>query len=125
MTRSSPTKASRDESAWAPGSLPAPALQLANAPVVVRYVAAFALTVLAAAVAVAADSQVTIPNLSLVFVVPVVISAVFFGLDSSLFSAILGALAYNYFLTEPRYSLAVSDPSTSGPLRCSSWLAVS
>ena len=53
----------------------------------------------------------TIPNLSLVFVIPVVVAAVTFGLGSSLFSAILGALAYNFFLTEPRYTLMVDDPA--------------
>ena len=53
----------------------------------------------------------TIPNLSLVFVVPVIIAGVSLGLGPSLFSAILGALAFNFFLTEPRYSLAVDDPA--------------
>ena len=61
--------------------------------------------------AVAIESTVTIPNLSLVFVIPVVVAAVTFGLGSSLFSAILGALAYNFFLTEPRYTLMVDDPA--------------
>ena len=65
----------------------------------------------ATAVAVAIESTVTIPNLSLVFVIPVVVAAVTFGLGSSLFSAILGALAYNFFLTEPRYTLMVDDPA--------------
>src|SRR5262249_9984072 len=54
---------------------------------------------------------VTVPNLSLVFVIPVVIAAITFGLGPSLCSAILGALAYNFFLIEPRYSLAVDDPA--------------
>jgi K+-sensing histidine kinase KdpD len=54
---------------------------------------------------------VTIPNLSLVFVVPVIIAGVSLGLGPSLCSAILGALAFNFFLTEPRYTLAVDDPA--------------
>ncbi len=78
-------------------------------PVVVRYLASFALTAVATVVAVGVDSTVTIPNLSLVFVVPVIIAGVSLGLGPSLFSAILGALAFNFFLTEPRYSLAVDD----------------
>ena len=69
------------------------------------------MTAVATAVAVGLDSSVTIPNLSLVFVIPVVVAAVTFGLGSSLFSAILGALAYNFFLTEPRYTLMVDDPA--------------
>jgi K+-sensing histidine kinase KdpD len=61
--------------------------------------------------AVGVDSKVTIPNLSLVFVVPVIIAGVSLGLGPSLCSAIIGALAFNFFLTEPRYSLAVDDPA--------------
>jgi K+-sensing histidine kinase KdpD len=76
-----------------------------------RYLASIAMTALATVVAVGADSKVTIPNLSLVFVVPVIVAGVSFGLGPSLCSAILGALAFNFFLTEPRYSLAVDDPA--------------
>ena len=76
-----------------------------------RYLAAIAMTALATVVAVSADSKVAIPNLSLVFVVPVIIAGVSLGLGPSLCSAVLGALAFNFFLTEPRYSLAVDDPA--------------
>ncbi|MGA7083671.1 MAG: DUF4118 domain-containing protein [Pseudolabrys sp.] len=82
-----------------------------TAPVVVRYLASFAMTAVATVVAVGVDSKVTIPNLSLLFVVPVIIAGVSLGLGPSLCSAILGALAFNFFLTEPRYSLAVDDPA--------------
>jgi K+-sensing histidine kinase KdpD len=78
---------------------------------VVRYLASIAMTAVATVVAVGADSKVTIPNLSLVFVVPVIIAGVGLGLGPSLCSAVLGALAFNFFLTEPRYSLAVDDPA--------------
>ena len=78
---------------------------------VVRYLASFAMTAVATVVAVGVDSTVTIPNLSLVFVLPVIIAGVSLGLGPSLCSAILGALAFNFFLTEPRYSLAVDDPA--------------
>ena len=77
----------------------------------VRYLASFAMTAVATIVAVGVDLTVTIPNLSLVFVVPVIIAGVSLGLGPSLFSAVLGALAFNFFLTEPRYSLAVDDPA--------------
>jgi K+-sensing histidine kinase KdpD len=82
-----------------------------TASLVVRYLASIAMTAVATAVAVGVDNQLTIPNLSLVFVVPVVIAGVGLGLGPSLCSAILGALAFNFFLTEPRYSLAVDDPA--------------
>jgi K+-sensing histidine kinase KdpD len=82
-----------------------------TASVAVSYLASFAMTAVATAVAVSVDNNVTIPNLSLVFVVPVIIAGVSFGLGPSLCSAILGALAFNFFLTEPRYTLAVDDPA--------------
>ncbi|MBZ9670646.1 DUF4118 domain-containing protein [Mesorhizobium sp. ESP7-2] len=84
---------------------------LADAPAAVRYLASFAMTAFATVVAAGVDSQVAIPNISLIFVVPVIIGAVGLGLAPSLFSAILGALAYNFFLTEPRYTLIVDDPA--------------
>ncbi|WP_247778558.1 DUF4118 domain-containing protein [Bradyrhizobium sp. 170] len=77
----------------------------------VRYLASMAMTAAATVMAVGVETKVTIPNLSLVFVVPVIIAGVSLGLGPSLCSAILGALAFNFFLTEPRYSLAVDDPS--------------
>lgn len=78
---------------------------------VLGYLASLLMTALATIVAIGVDSEVKIPNLSLVFVVPVIVAAVGFGLGPSLCSAILGAVAYNFFLTEPRYSLAVDDPA--------------
>ena len=82
-----------------------------EAAAVVRYLASLAMTAVAAVVAVGVDSQVAIPNISLIFVVPVIIAAIGLGLGPSLFSAILGALAYNFFLTEPRHTLMVDDPA--------------
>lgn len=75
------------------------------------YLAAFAMTAVATVLAVSVDLGVKVPNLSLMFVVPVVIAGVSFGLGPSLCAAVLGALAYNFFLTEPRYSLEVKDPA--------------
>ena len=76
-----------------------------------RYLASIAMTAAATIMAVGIDSKVTIPNLSLIFVIPVIVAGVGLGLGPSLCSAILGALAFNFFLTEPRYSLAVDDPA--------------
>jgi two-component system sensor histidine kinase KdpD len=82
-----------------------------EASAVMRYLASFLMTAVATVVAVGVDSAVTIPNLSLVFVVPVIIAGVAFGLGPSVCSALLGALAYNFFLTEPRYTLVVDAPA--------------
>jgi K+-sensing histidine kinase KdpD len=77
----------------------------------VRYLASVAMTAAATIVAIGVDTKVNIPNLSLVFVIPVIIAGVSLGLGPSLCAAILGALAFNFFLTEPRYSLVIDDPS--------------
>ncbi len=90
---------------------PLPGIQLLSAPFAVRYLAAVVMTAIATALAVGIDSRVAIPNVSLIFVIPVIVAAVTFGLGPSLFSAILGALAYNFFLTDPRYTLIVDDPA--------------
>jgi K+-sensing histidine kinase KdpD len=74
-----------------------------------RYLASVAMTGIATIIAVGIDSHVTIPNLSLIFVVPVIVAGLSLGLGPSFCSAILGALAFNFFLTEPRYSLSVDD----------------
>jgi K+-sensing histidine kinase KdpD len=76
-----------------------------------RYLASVAMTVAATIVAIAVDSKLNIPNLSLVFVIPVIVAGLGFGLGPSLCAAILGALAFNFFLTAPRYTLVIDDPS--------------
>ena len=91
---------------------PAPGAEPLFGPVaseLMRYLASIAMTAFATVVAVSVDSKVNIPNLSLVFVVPVIVAGVSLGLGPSFCSAVLGALAFNFFLTEPRYSLAVDD----------------
>ena len=105
------TDAGRSETARVDDLEPAQALQLNRAPIVVRYLAAVIMTALATIVAIGLDSTVTIPNLSLIFVIPVVVASVTVGFGPSLCAAVLGALAYNFFLTEPRYSFEVEDPA--------------
>lgn len=76
-----------------------------------RYLASVAMTAVATIVAIAVDSKVNIPNLSMVFVIPVIVAGLGLGLGPSLCAAILGALAFNFFLTEPRYTLVIDDPA--------------
>ncbi|MGZ3402853.1 MAG: sensor histidine kinase [Phenylobacterium sp.] len=77
--------------------------------------AAYALSCLMVAAAtlgaVLVDQVQTVPNLSLIFVLPVVIAAVSFGWGPSLAAAVAGALAYNFFLIAPLYTLRVADPA--------------
>lgn len=80
-------------------------------PAALQYLAALVMVVFASAIAVGVDDRIAIPNVSLVYVVPVVIAGATFGVGPSLCAAVLGALSYNFFLTEPRYTFTVDDPA--------------
>lgn len=74
---------------------------------------AFALLVVAVAVVigVALWPWIGVQNIGLVFLTGVVGIAVRFGLWPSLFASVASALCYNFFFTEPYYTLSIADPS--------------
>lgn len=61
--------------------------------------------------AVIVNQLVAIPNLSLIFVLPVLIAAVTFGFGPALAAALVGLIAYNFFLIPPLYTFRVADPA--------------
>lgn len=73
------------------------------------YLAALIAVAVATGLAIAVDREIQAPNLSLIFVLPVVFAAATFGWGPSLLAAVGGALAYNFFLIAPRYTFAVED----------------
>ncbi|MFT3728874.1 MAG: sensor histidine kinase KdpD [Terricaulis sp.] len=75
------------------------------------YVGASALVVLATALAVALYGLGAVPNISLVFVLPVIVAAIRYGMAVSIYTAIISALAYNYFLLPPLYTFTIAEPS--------------
>ena len=75
------------------------------------YVGSTVLVGLATALAVALDQIRDVPNISLVFVLPVIAAAVRYGMAVSIYTAIISALAYNYFLIPPLYTFTIADPS--------------
>lgn len=75
------------------------------------HAAAAALVAAATLAALAIETAASVPNLSLLFVLPVVLCAIRYGAASALSAAVLGVLACNFFLIEPRYTLRVADPS--------------
>ncbi|CAH1681206.1 Osmosensitive K+ channel histidine kinase KdpD [Hyphomicrobiales bacterium] len=85
--------------------------QGADLPIAVGYLAALALSALATVVASALESVATVPNLSLIYVLPVIVTAIAFGFGPSMLAAVAGASAYNFFFTAPRFSLQVEDPA--------------
>jgi K+-sensing histidine kinase KdpD len=82
-------------------------------PPVARYGLTLVMVAAATWAAVLFDRLTGAPNLSLVYVLPVVIAAASFGWGPALTAAVLGALAYNFFLIAPLYTLRVSDPSNA------------
>ncbi|HTX48289.1 MAG TPA: DUF4118 domain-containing protein [Caulobacteraceae bacterium] len=74
---------------------------------------ALSLLMVAATVVVAGAVQagLQIHGLTLFFVLPVVISATSFGWGPSITATIAGVLAYDFFFTEPKFSLAIASPA--------------
>jgi two-component system sensor histidine kinase KdpD len=79
--------------------------------VLLGYLWAMLMTAAATVAAVLMDHAAPVPNVSLVFVLPVVIAAVSFGWGPALVAALAGALSYNFFLIEPKYTLRIDDPA--------------
>lgn len=76
-----------------------------------RYAAAVAMAGLATLAALVAERWVTPGAATLVFVLPVAAAAAWFGLAPALAAAGCAVLAFNFFLTEPRYTLRIDDPA--------------
>ena len=73
---------------------PGRSVRLSDLPAAAGYAAATVMVGFATLVAMALDGVTTVPNLSLVFVLPVILTAVFFGLGPTLAGAVLGALGW-------------------------------
>jgi two-component system sensor histidine kinase KdpD len=86
-------------------------IRLSNLPAAAGYAVATITVSFATLVGMALDGVTTVPNLSLVFVLPVILTAVFSGIGPTLAAAVLGALSFNFFFTAPRYTLQVDDPA--------------
>ena len=51
-----------------------------------------------------------LPNLSMVFLIPVIFCAVRFGLSASIAASLLSFLAFDFFFVDPRYEFTISQP---------------
>jgi two-component system sensor histidine kinase KdpD len=72
-------------------------------------IVAIAATVLAG-VALRALSNQALASIGMLFLIPVMISAVSSGLRTALFTAFFSLVAYNFFFLEPLYTLTISNP---------------
>lgn len=96
------------ESKTSPGAPTFPPIAL---PAWDAYARSAAAVAVASAVTLPIDLFIDIPNISLVFLGAVLFSAIRDGLAPSLLTAIVSTLAYNFFLTDPRFTFRVADPS--------------
>lgn len=83
----------------------------ARLPPPLHYALAVVLVALATVLAFAAQQVVSAANLTLIYVLPVVIAASASGWGPSLVAVVLGATTFDFFFTEPYYSLAIANPS--------------
>lgn len=83
-----------------------------------------ALVATAALAAAGAERWLDPQSLALFFVVPVVVSAIRYGLWASLGGSFLSALALNYLFVEPRYTFVVARPQDLAALMLFSTVAV-
>ena len=58
----------------------------------------------------AIEQVARLPNLSMVFLFAVLVSALRFGLWPAIATAVMSFLAYNFFFIEPRYTFTVAEP---------------
>jgi K+-sensing histidine kinase KdpD len=77
----------------------------------VGYAASAALVATAGMLAFVVDHIIDAPNLSLVFVLPVIVAAAAYGWGPALASAVLGVGVLDFFFIQPRYSFAVANPT--------------
>ena len=82
---------------------------------VLRYAQPYAEALLVTALATAGGlfmvDHLDVPNVSLVFLIPVLAAAVRHGLAASLWAAVLSVLSFDYFFLPPVYHFTISDPA--------------
>jgi two-component system sensor histidine kinase KdpD len=71
---------------------------------------AFACVLPAALIGALIDRIVYLPNISLLFLISVLTSAVYAGFAAALMAALLSALAYNFFFIPPLYTFTIASP---------------
>lgn len=91
------------------GAAPA-SLELARLPAVARYGGAVFFVALATGLGMAFQSVVSTANLTLLFVLPVILTATMFGWGPSLVSVVAGVLSFDFFFTEPKLSFVIDSP---------------
>ncbi|WP_114228929.1 MULTISPECIES: sensor histidine kinase [Sphingomonas] len=74
------------------------------------YLLSLLLVALFTGVAIAADAFGGLTNVALVYLVPVLAAASWYGWKTGVFTGLCSALAYNFFFLPPRYTFTIQDP---------------
>jgi K+-sensing histidine kinase KdpD len=79
-------------------------------PLVVQYGLSLLLVAVATGLGYVAEKAVTSDNVTLIYVLPVVMAASAFGWGPALAAVAASVLAFDFFFTEPRYSFTIYSP---------------
>ena len=77
-------------------------------PLIAQYGLALVFVALATGLAFLVQHLISAPNVTLIYVLPVIISATLFGWGPSLLAVAVGVIAFDFFFTEP---LRLTNPS--------------
>jgi two-component system, OmpR family, sensor histidine kinase KdpD len=77
------------------------------------YLGSAAVVVIALACGVVIERHIGVQSVLLVFLLPILASAILWGLLPSLFACVLGVLAFNFFLIPPIYTFTIADPENA------------
>jgi K+-sensing histidine kinase KdpD len=80
-------------------------------PLIAQYGLALVFVALATGLAFLVQHLISAPNVTLIYVLPVIISATLFGWGPSLLAVAVGVIAFDFFFTEPYYSFTMTKPS--------------
>jgi K+-sensing histidine kinase KdpD len=80
-------------------------------PFAIHYGAALAMVAGATLLAFVVKNVIAAPNLTLIYVLPVVVAGAAFGWGPSLVAVIAGVLAFDFFFTEPYFSFTIYSPA--------------
>lgn len=80
-------------------------------PLAVQYLIVLMMVAVATLLAFVFEHLISTPNLTLIYVLPVVLAATAFGWGPALAATVAGVLAFDFFFTRPYFSLWIAAPS--------------
>jgi two-component system sensor histidine kinase KdpD len=89
---------------------PSAAAVLSPAPLVTSLATSAGAVAIAVLVGVGLEQVTRLPNLSMVFLLTVLLCSMRFGMVSAIAASVLSFLAYNFFFIDPRYTFTIAEP---------------